>query len=399
MKILQLANKFPYPPKDGGSIATLSMSKTFAELGNETTVLAMNTSKHYFPLKDLPASLSDSVEFLDVAVDTRISWYKMLLNFIFSRNPYNAVRFISPDFENKLLALLRERIFDVIQLEGLYLAPYIPTIRANSRALIAMRAHNVEHEIWLRTALQCKGLRKYYLMNLAKRIRRMELLYLNAYDALIPITQRDADIFVGMACKLPVHVAPIGVSTASLKPERDKIEFPSLFHIGALDWAPNQEGIFWFLERIWDHLQRANPNLKFYIAGRNAPDKISKIRKKNVVFLGEVEDAYQFMNSKAIMVVPLLSGSGMRIKIIEGMALGKTIISTPIGAEGIQCRHGENIIIADTPQKFTEEIQSLLNNFDKFDTIGVRAMEFVYKTYDNTSIMSDLLEFYKMHLK
>ena len=294
---------------------------------------------------------------------------------------------------------MQEHTYDIIQLEGLYLAPYIPMIRANSRATIAMRAHNVEHEIWQRTALQCKGLRKIYLFNLAKRIQKMELAYLNAYDVIVPITKRDADTFVGMGCKLPVHVAPTGISKETFQADRNEIEFPSLFHIGALDWAPNQEGLFWFLDNVWPELQSENAELKFYIAGRNAPEKIRKINKKNVVFLGEVDDAYQFMNSKAIMVVPLLSGSGMRIKIIEGIALGKTIVSTTLGAEGINYDHDQNIIIADTPESISKEIQDLLNNFDKFDKIGKQAREFVLNAYDNTNITSDLLEFYKMHLK
>ena len=398
MKILQVANKFPYPAKDGGSIATLSMSKTFAELGHEASILAMNTSKHYFPLEDLPDELTSRISFHSVPVDTKICSRKALHNFLFSRQPYNATRFITGEFEEKLAALLQKEIFDVIQLEGLYLAPYVPVIRSNSRALIAMRAHNVEHEIWNRTAMQCKGIKRVYLSNLARRIRKMESLYLNAYDVMIPITERDAGIFAGMGCKLPVHVTPTGVCTNSLVPDRSVIEFPSIFHIGALDWAPNQEGLFFFLEKVWPELHRNNPALKFYIAGRNAPEKISKINLENVIFLGEVDDAYQFMNSKAIMVVPLLSGSGMRIKIIEGMALGKTIVSTSLGAEGISFEHGKNIIIADKPENIATEIQDLLNNFDNFDTIGRQAREFVSKAYDNKQIISDLLGFYKKHL-
>jgi glycosyltransferase involved in cell wall biosynthesis len=399
MKILQLANKFPYPAKDGGSIATLSMSKTFAELGNESSILALNTSKHYFPPEKLPGELTSRISFYEVPVDTKITPYKAFHNYFFSRQPYNATRFISQKFEARLSGLLLEETFDVIQLEGLYLAPYVPVIRANSRALIAMRAHNVEHEIWNRTAMQCRGLKRLYLSNLARRIRRMESAYLNAYDVMIPITGRDAGIFTGMGCKLPVHVTPTGISTGSLVPDRSRIEFPSVFHIGALDWAPNQEGLFFFLEKVWPGLHKNNPGLKFYIAGRNAPEKIRKIEKENVIFLGEVDDAYQFMNSKAIMVVPLLSGSGMRIKIIEGMALGKTIVSTSLGAEGISFKHGKNIIIADEPENIASEIQDLLNNFDKFDAIGRQAREHVSKAYDNKQIISELLGFYKKHLR
>ena len=103
----------------------------------------------------------------------------------------------------------------------------------------------------------------------------------------------------------------------------------------------------WFVENCWPGLHQQFPNLKFYVAGRNAPAwLINKFHYPNIEFVGEVEDAYRFMNSKSIMIVPLFSGSGMRIKIIEGMALGKTIVSTEIGAEGIEVSDNENILIA-----------------------------------------------------
>ena len=175
----------------------------------------------------------------------------------------------------------------------------------------------------------------------------------------------------------------------------DKPEFPSVFHIGALDWSPNQEGLDWFIKRIWPRLNKKYPKLKFYIAGRNAPGYIRNINKPNVVFLGEVDDAYQFMAGKSIMIVPLLSGSGMRIKIIEGMALSKSIVSTSIGAEGIGVTHDQNIIIADDPEYFAEGIERLLNNFDKFEALGSDARAFVDENYDNLSISKSLLGFYK----
>ena len=398
MKILLLANKLPYPPKDGGSIATLNMARSFAELGHEVIVLAMNTSKHYFDPEQIPADLKKSIMFLAANVNTDIRLHKALINLLISKKPYNAERFISRAYENLLVEILDKQHFDIIQLEGLYLAPYLPIIKKSSKALVVMRAHNIEYEIWIRTARQNYGLKKWYLLNLAKRIRKMELSYLNSYDLMVPITRRDAGEFVKLGCNLPIHVAPSGIFIEEIKTDRSAIEFPSLFHIGALDWGPNQEGLFWFLKNVWEKMNINHPGLKFFIAGRNAPEKIRQIDLPNVFFLGEVEDAYAFMNRKAIMVVPLLSGSGLRIKIIEGMALGKTIVSTSIGAEGINCINGKHILIADTPEKFIEEIENLLDNFDKFDAIGKQAALFVRNDFNNLVITSALLDFYNKYL-
>jgi len=395
MKILQIANKVPYPPKDGGSIATFAMSKGFKELGHKVTVMAMSTSKHPVKESDIPSEIRSGIRFIIIDVNTRISPARALKNLLLSSLPYNAERFISKAFSTRLEQLLQEEKYDVIQLEGLYMAPYISLIRKHSTALLSMRAHNIEHEIWERTVMQRSGLKKIYTRIIAQRVKRMELAFLNGYDAMIPITARDAQIMESFGCRLPVHVSPTGINTSEFSEYNGKPEFPSIFHIGALDWSPNQEGIDWFLKRCWPDLHSKYPELKFYIAGRNAPDHIKNIDEPNVEFLGEVDNAYTFMENKAVMVVPLLSGSGMRIKIIEGMALQKSIVSTSIGAEGIGVTHGTDIIIADGPEKFTEGIENLLNNFDKFEAIGKNAKKYVEENYDNLSISKSLMGFYK----
>jgi glycosyltransferase involved in cell wall biosynthesis len=395
MKILQLANKVPYPPKDGGSIATFAMTKGFTELGHEVTVLAMSTSKHPVKLEDIPAKIREEIRFILVDVDTRICPFRAMKNLICSRMPYNAERFVTKAFGDQLAQLLIEEEFDIIQLEGLYLVPYMPLIRELSEARVVMRAHNIEHEIWERTVKQRKGLNRLYTSIIAGRVKKMELDSIDHYDATVPITQRDAAILEAFGCSNPVHVSPTGINMDDFRKYQGKPEYPSIFHIGALDWSPNQEGLQWFLQKCWKGLHSKYPDLKFYIAGRNAPDHIKNIREPNVVFLGEVDSAYSFMESKAVMIVPLLSGSGMRIKIIEGMALGKSIVSTSIGAEGIAVNPGHDIILADDPEKFRAGIESLLDNFDNFEAIGRNAVTFVEKNYDNLSICKALIAFYK----
>jgi glycosyltransferase involved in cell wall biosynthesis len=357
--------------------------------------MAMSTSKHPVSADEIPDEIRKEIRFIIVDVDTRICPVRALKNLLFSKMPYNAERFVDKEFGDKLLFLLLAEQFDVIQLEGLYLAPYMPLIRQHSKAILSMRAHNIEHEIWERTVNQRTGLKKKYTSIIARRVKHMEIASLNSYDVMVPITSRDSKILKQLGCTLPQHVSPTGINMDDFSKYDAKAEFPSIFHIGALDWSPNQEGLQWFLNNSWKELHQKYPELKFYIAGRNAPDYIRNIHEPNVIFLGEVDDAYTFMAQKAIMIVPLLSGSGMRIKIIEGMALGKSIISTTIGAEGIGVSDGKDILIADDPQKFTSGIESLLNNFDKFDAIGRDAKKFVAENYDNLSISKALLAFYK----
>ena len=399
MKILQVTNKVPYPVKDGGAIACMNLARGFSLLGHDVTILAMNTVKHHVTLTEIPESVKELAEFKLVNVPARISPVSALLNLMFSGKPYNAVRFISKMFEDELIKVLHENEFDIIQLEGLYVCPYINVIRENSKAKIIYRAHNIEHEIWSRTAVMAHGLEKWYLKNLSKRIKKFEVQTLNKYDLLVPITGRDGAILDKLGNKKPRHVSQTGIDSSVLIPNSKNLKHPTLFHLGSLEWSPNQEGLIWFFENCWDAVREKYPELRFYIAGRNAPVWFQRmLNLTNVVFMGEVADAYEFMNSKSIMVVPLFSGSGMRIKIIEGMALGKPIVTTAVGTEGISTTSGVNIVITEDAAGFVQSISDLIENREYFNKISKNAIEYIHENFDNLSSAGSLIEFYKKHI-
>ncbi len=401
MNILQLTNKVPYPPRDGGAIATLNMATGFTNLGHKVSVLAMNTSKHFFDIEKIPDNIKTKINFHDVKVNTRIKYTEIIKNLLFSKMPYNAQRFLSENYSKKLTEILISNDYDIIQLEGLYLTPYIPEIRKHSKGLIALRAHNIEHEIWERIASQQKfSFKKFYCKEIARRVKNLKKEVINKYDVLIPITDRDSKRFEDLGNEMPTHVVPAGIDTEKLIPQPEKIVFPSVCHIGTLDWMPNQEGLIWFLKNAWEQLNELHPDLEFNIAGRNAPEWLNKLfNSYNVNFYGEIADAYDFINKNAIMVAPLFSGSGMRVKIIEGMALGKAIITTPVGIEGIPATNGKNIIIEETPEGFIKQIDKLIKNRESINEIGKNAIKFVKENFDNTNISAALIDFYHKQLK
>ena len=172
----------------------------------------------------------------------------------------------------------------------------------------------------------------------------------------------------------------------------------SICFIGALDWRPNREGLDWFIANVWPDLSREMPDLKFHIAGRNTPADLINNRVKNIVVHGEVPNAVEFINSHNVMIVPLFSGSGMRVKILEGMALKKTIVTTSLGMEGIDAGHGKELLIADTPEAFKQAIELALSDQNLRDNIGKSAQEFVQQYYDHTTIASRLIEKYRQLL-
>ncbi len=396
MKILILAHKMPYPPRDGGSIVTLNYAKAFAKLGHDVTILAMQTYKRKFNIDDIPGNLKEMITFYSEYVDTKIKPIPFIVN-LFSKKSYHIWKYgSSKNFAKKLIEILQSENFDIVQLEGLYLDPYLELIRKYSNAKVVMRAHNVEHEIIARYAeFERSLLKKIWLTVQARRLKRYEMNRLKLYDALVPISNKDAEKLSQSGVPLLVSDGVIDIDER--KCETSNVEFPSLFYIGALDWFPNQQGLEWFFENVWSDVISKKPNLKFYLAGRNpnAWDYIKKRKLKNVEILGEVEDAYDFMASKSIMVVPLFAGSGIRVKIIEAMALGKVVISTSVGAEGIECEDGKNILLSDTKEKFIEKILKCVEDFEFCKKIGEEAQKLAKVKYDVKEKAKRLIEFYE----
>lgn len=400
MKILQVSNKYPFPPKDGGAIATLALANGFARAGHEVSLLAMRTPKHGG--KSLKSD--DRFPYHEVIttyVNTTIRPLRLLKNMLFSGLPYNAERFIDPDFREKLAGILTRNKYDIVQLEGLYLMPYTETIRKCSRAKIVLRAHNIEHEIWKRITLQTRNrIKRAYYKRLSGRMAVFEYSFINAYDMLVPISERDLRSFNSHGNTKPSLVIPVGLDVSgSIELAGDtgnnKVSF-----IGSLDYIPNQEGLVWFIEKVWKKFLHPSHPYAFFVAGRNAPAWLKNyLSKQPVNFFGEVDDAGQFMRSGGVMVVPVLSGGGIRVRIIEAMAMGIPVVCTSIGAEGIDVKDGSELIIADDPEVIAGAIVKLLENQTVFASIGKNARTFIAEKMNENKITAELLTFYGNNLQ
>ena len=314
-------------------------------------------------------------------------------------------RFISPEFENALIRILKEETFDIVQFEMLFMSPYLATVRKYSSARTVLRAHNIEHMIWKRIADTSRNpFKRIYLRHLVKRLKDYELTVIRQFDGIAAITDNDAAFFTGAISVnsrlargiLPGVIAiPFGINTANFTDTTEEAGFPTLFSIGAMDWIPNLEGIRWFLDQVWPEIHRKFPSLRFYLAGRNMPSSLTGRRDPNVENVGEVENASDFIRSRSILIVPLFSGSGIRIKIIEGMAAGKTVISTAIGAEGIHYTHGKDIFIANTTEEFVQSISSCVDDKELCQSVGRNARDLILREYSCDLIISRLIGFYQ----
>ena len=395
MNILILANKLPYPPRDGGSIATLNLMTGLRDAGHRITLLAINTRKHPFPVDRIPHSVSDSIRIMAVDADTSIQPLAMAGNLLFSREPYIASRFRLTGFADALEQLLSEETFDLIQLEGPYLGHYLPLIRRRCGCKVSLRAHNAEHQIWSRKAdHETHPFRRWYLKNLARRLYNFELGVAEASDLIVPISPVDEARFREMGIRIPMLTIPAGLSITRYPPSTLPLE-PTLFFIGALDWLPNQEGLEWFLERVFPQVVGRVRGLRFHVAGRNAPEQmINKLKHPQITFHGEVEDAIAFMQSYRVMVAPLMTGSGIRIKVLEGMAMGRPVLTTAVGIEGIGAVHGKEVLVADTPDEWAGLLGKLLNSDEEATRTALNGREFVRQNFDTFEVANRLSQFY-----
>ncbi|MBC8489214.1 MAG: glycosyltransferase [Bacteroidetes bacterium] len=399
MKILFLCNKSPYPPKEGGPIAMNANIEGLLNAGHQVKVLALNTNKYFIEKKQIPEEYQEKTNIEFIYKDLSLKPFDAVLN-LFSKKSYHVERFISKEFEKKITEILGRDEYDIVQLEMLYMTPYLHVIRKNSKAKIILRAHNIEHLIWDRITYTAKNpLKKLYLGYLTRKLKNYELSCLNHFNGIATISKKDADYFKSNGCRVPVTDIPFGLDVSNYKIEKTGYEFPSLFHLGSMNWMPNEEGIKWFLDNAWSLIHRKFPNLKFYLAGRMMPEWLQNLDLPNVEVLGEVPDAGEFINSKAVMIVPLFSGSGIRIKIIEGMALSKTIISTDIGAEGIDFTDGKNILIANTPEEFLKAVEKCNGSKQFCEEVGNNARKLIENKHNLDSITKKLEGFYKTILE
>lgn len=393
MKVLQLCNKPPFPKVDGGCIAISNISLGLISKGIELKTLTVSTSKHPFIEDEIPATFKQQSQIEGIFLDTRVNVIDAFSALVTS-DSYNVNRFFSPDFDRRLVELLKEDDYDIVHLESLFMTPYINSIRLNSSAKIVLRSHNLEHLIWERLANSTGNkAKKMYLKHLASKLKKYELKTINEVDGIATISNEDTERFTGLNCQKPMVTIPFGIDIEDYPyVKRATSKRNSLYHIGAMNWEPNKEAVNWFLDEIWPKV--VDSDLTFHLAGREFPSYLSEIADAKLKIHGEVDSAVAFTQENDIMVVPLLSGSGMRIKIIEAMALGKAVISTSVGIEGIHAKHNEHVIIADTAEEFAKEIKELIAHPEKVVEIGENARKMVESRYDNSKIINNLVNFY-----
>ena len=374
----------------------LTLSKGLLGAGHSVKVLCISTPKQPLELQAVPAELMEQTRMEGVFVDTSLNIVDAFTDLITADN-YNISRFFSPDMDIRLIRLLTEETFDIVQLESLFMTPYIPTLRRYSKARIVLRSHNLEHVIQQRIAIGERNfLKRPYRQFLAKQLERYEMEVLDRVDGVAAISPADAEHFLGHGSSTPIVPIPFGVDLKDYPvPEEKAVATPVFFHLGSMDWQPNEEGIRWLLNSVWPRVIKKRPQARLDLAGNKMPKDLIDLDIPGVMIQGRVRDAVAYMQKRQVMLVPLFSAGGMRVKIIEGMAMGRTIISTPIGAEGINYTDGKDVLLARTATEFVERILGLIDRPESVRAIGLAAHALVRDHYAEESIARDLIAFYQ----
>jgi polysaccharide biosynthesis protein PslH len=253
MKIFQLCLKPPLPAKDGGCIAMNNITQGLLEAGHQVKVLTIFTHKHDFEPDSMPAEYVRSTGIEGVYVDTRLNVMDAFAN-VMTSDSYNITRFFSPDMDRKIASLLKREKFDIIHLESLFMTPYLPTLKRHSKAPVVLRSHNLEFVIWEKIAFGTRNIAKRaYLKYLSNRLKEYELKALDSVAGIAAISEDDLRRFKKLGVKKPIRTIPFGIRMEDYTPAESKPEL-ALFHLGAMDWSPNLEGIIWFLEAVWPNI-------------------------------------------------------------------------------------------------------------------------------------------------
>jgi glycosyltransferase involved in cell wall biosynthesis len=302
------------------------------------------------------------------------------------RAPYAVSRFKSALVQKKLDAWFKQGCFDVAVCDFLDAAVNFPDLSAVPSVLFQ---HNVESEIWRRHAKTetNPAKRPVYAMEFWKMLA-YEKLTVRRFPHVVAVSEHDRQLMSAWVDPSRITVVPTGVDLRQYQPDpnvSNREPSPLVMFVGAMDWEPNIDAVEFFCKEVWPSVLVAVPGAKFRIVGRNPDRRVQQVARGSVEVTGRVPAVIDHLREAAVVVVPLRIGGGTRLKIYEAMAAGKAMVSTSVGAEGLDVHHGRDIILADTPKEFGEAILMLLKDADLRKRYQRAAVELASR-YDWTAV-------------
>jgi len=379
MRILWVTSLLPEPPDSGGKIVTFHTVEGLALRGHEITLCAL--------IGKSPESASKLRGLVNLRVppsmlSNRQDYFHLLKN-IFSSQPYVVSKYWSSKTWRFIAEVLREQSYDLMHCDHLHTAPYGLQAREEFGLPVVLTAHNVETVLWEGVSHREHNLAKKAYCHLQRlKMEAYEARTIASFDSCIVLSAEDAERMQRLTPRIRPVVLPPGVDTGYFRPMDIPEESGAIMFLGAMDWFPNDEGILWFYRSVWPTVRKALRETKLYVVGGHPSRAVQRLANdRDVIVTGLVEDIRNYMSRAQVFIAPLRIGSGVRIKILNALAMGKAVVSTSLGCEGIRVNDGENIWIADTADEFARKVVHLLNNEAQRRRLGEAGLQLVRNYY------------------
>ena len=298
--------------------------------------------------------------------------------------PVTVDKFLYRLVRRRFAGLLDSATFDVIVCD--FIVP-APLMRWKTPPPTILFTHNVEARIWERHyEFATNPFIKTACWLESRALARTERRYVELADHVLTVSENDRAFFLNYVAPERISVIPTGVDTEYFAPSPDPEQPGAIVFTGSMDWMPNEDAVAYFVDKIFPLVRQELPSASFWAVGRRPTRRTQALASGSVVVTGAVDDIRPYLGKAAVCVVPLRSGSGTRIKIFEAMAMGKAVVSTTMGAEGLPVRHGENIIIADDPADFASQVVRLLRDPERRAKLGHAARQLVEQNYSWFSV-------------
>ena len=392
MKILFLSITIPYPPTDGGRIRVMNLLKQIAKK-NEVTLLALETEPTDREGAEYLHRLGIEVELVPHPPHLPPLTVRTGIKALLDGKPITVARYDLPDFRQRLHSVLTESTFDLIHYEMLHVAQYV--VETDVPSLLAQQ--NVDSHIWGRLCEQTRNpIRKLLFWWQKRTFARYERTMSPKFNAVTCVSEIDRDLLLHACPGLTIEVIPNGVDTSLYQPDPAAEERATLIYTGSMDWYPNEDAVVYFTDEILPKIQAEQPDVQFYIVGKSPTERVEQLAKRQgVIVTGRVEEIKPYIGQATVYVVPLRIGGGTRLKILEAAAMGKAVVSTQVGAEGLHLIDGEEIFIADDPSRFADAVNRLIADPALRRQTGKAGRQHVEAEYDWQSIGERLHRLYE----
>jgi polysaccharide biosynthesis protein PslH len=324
------------------------------------------------------------------------SFYVDAAKYLVNRLPYAVAKYRSDAFRARLEQLLQTSRFDLLVCDFLFPAVNIPEHLPCRSAIFT---HNVEAEIWRRHAQNRHGLARRLFETQYRRMLRYERAALASFDLVLAVSEVDARTLEATygSQRMPIRVVSTGVDTEYFAPQagrpsqRASSPAPRLVFTGSMDWLPNEDAMLHFCRDILPRIRQEEPGATLSIVGRAPTPSVRRLAQScGVEVTGRVHDVRVHVADADLYVVPLRIGGGTRLKIFEAMSMGKAVVSTTVGAEGLPVTPGRNIEIADDPQSFADAVVNLFRDGQKRRALETEARRLVVERYDWGAVAGEL---------